>query len=56
MRRGSSYKTLDLAVRVQLQSIMDYYEVDVTNSFFIDILDKVVKEIKEGKQIVRKEE
>ena len=56
MRRGKNYETLELAVRAALLGVMNCYEVDVTNSFFIDILDKVVKEIKEGKQIVRKEE
>ena len=56
MRRGKKYETLELAVRAALLGVMNCYEVDGTNSFFIDILDKVVKEIKEGKQIVRKEE
>ena len=55
MRRGKRYETLELAVRAALLGVMNCYEVDVTNSFFIDILDKVVKENKEGKQIVRKD-
>ena len=51
MKRGSSYEALELSIRGALHGVMNYYEVDVTNSFFVEILDKVIKEIKGGKQI-----
>ena len=52
MRKGSSYEALELGIRGALQGVMNYYEVDVTNNFFVEILDEVVKEIKEGKNIM----
>ena len=51
MKRGSSYKSLDDVLRMSMLSIMNYYQVDNTNKKFITLLENVVSDIKEGKQL-----
>ena len=51
MKRGSSYKSLDDILRMSMLSIMSHYQVDNTNKKFITLLENVVSDIKEGKQL-----
>lgn len=51
MKRGSSYKSLDDILRMSMLSIMNHYQVDNTNKKFITLLENVVSDIKEGKQL-----
>ena len=53
MRKGTSYESLEESIRIALQAALSFYEIDVTNSFFREILDRVVKDVKEGKQIYK---
>ena len=51
MRRGSSYESLEKWLRMTLHAAMNYYDVDPTNNFLREILDRIVKDIREGKQV-----
>ena len=52
MKYGSSYKSLESALRVEIATTMSYYEVDGTNKRFVAILEKVVNDIKTGRPVL----
>ena len=49
MRKGCNYEGLEKGIRISLQAAMNYYDVDPTNNFLREILDRIVKDIREGK-------
>lgn len=51
MRHGSSYDSLNTGLRAAVAAVMAYYQVDCENKKFMNILDGIVKDIKEGKQV-----
>ena len=51
MRRGCNYEGLEKGLRMTIQAAMNYYDVDPTNNFLREILDRIVKDVKEGKQV-----
>ena len=51
MRHGSSYDALDTGLRTVVATTMAYFQVDCENKKFMKILDNIVKDIKEGKQV-----
>ena len=51
MKKGSSYDSLELAVRNILQTAMTYYQVDGKNERFVRILERAVNDVKEGKPL-----
>lgn len=51
MKRGSSYDSLDSSLRTTIATVMMYYQVDGNNKKFVNILEKVVNDIKEGNRV-----
>lgn len=51
MKPGSSYDSLDKALRCCVAAAMTYYDVDSNNKRFINILNNIVSDVKEGKNL-----
>lgn len=50
MKQGSTYESLEIGLRACINAVMMYYDVDASNNRFVDILDKIVNDIKQEKQ------
>lgn len=51
MKHGSSYESLNAAVRAAIAATMMYYQVDGENKRFVKILEDAIKDVKEGRQV-----
>lgn len=52
MKKGCYYSMFDTALRAAVQMAFSHYEVDYKNKRAAEIFDKVVKEVKEGKNLI----
>ena len=51
MRRGSSYESLNSGMRAAIWAAMNFYQVDHENKRFLKIMEDIMSDIREGKQL-----
>ena len=51
MRHGSSYASLESGMRAAIWATMNYYQVDKDNKKFLKIMEGIMSDIKEGKEL-----
>lgn len=51
MKHGSSYNSLDGGLRAAIAATMMYYQVDGEDKKFVKLLESIINDIKEGKQV-----